>query len=679
MRLYTPLNANGEADNSLPVRPSANFDITAYISEYVRVKFGSIMTGARVQKGNTERITAPDIKFNDTETIIYGASNISDLGDLSGKYAGTIDLSNATKLTKVIVGNGTTGYTNTNLTNLSVGNNKLLEIVDVRNCPNLVGTLDLSGCDNIQEIYAQGTSLTAVALASGGSLKKMYLPSTITNLTIRNQHALSTLSMAGYTNLATLRVESSASVNISDILKNATNLARVRLLNVDITADNWDVLERLGQMQGISEDDTTISTPIVTGTYYSKASSTAQLEAMRTKYADIFPDLQIDAAHPVYWTVNFINYDGTILDTQTVEHAESATDPLTRATNKIDTPTRPADDACYSYVFRAWDSSLTNITGNRNILASYTESKRSHTVTLYNGNTQLYEISVTHNEGISYDVSSLTYPGTEEGNWVFWKWDKAINHVIKDTEAHAVWIKNDPNGLILSDGSLLPKTDFGDCTWAQIKEVCDAGLASFWWNVGDTKKITLFTGEILTLQIYDFDHDYKDVNNWETAPITIGLKNLMKSTHRMNPTHDNEGGWSASEMYTYLNDTVWDYLPSDLKAVITPVVKKSTLGHFNQTIKASTDKLFLFNNIEVGWGSNSNTPYSYEGHKYPIFSNNASRIKYLSDGAGQAGWYWLRCPYINYTTNFWIVYFDGFVYYYYLAGYSNGVCFGFCI
>lgn len=679
MRLYTPLNSNGEVDNSLPVRPSANFDITAYISEYVRIKFGSIMTGTRVQKGNTERITAPDIKFNDTETIIYGASNISDLGDLSGKYAGTIDLSKAVKLTKVIAGSGATNYKNTNLTNLSVGNNKLLEIVDVRNCPNLVGTLDLSGCDNIQEIYAQGTSLTAVALPAGGSLKKMYLPATIANLTIRNQDSLATLSLAGYTNLATLRVENSKTVDISTILKNATNLARVRLLDVDIVADNWDVLERLGEMQGISEDDTTISTPIVTGTYYSKASSSAQLTAMREKYATIFPDLQIDAAHPVYWTANFINYDGTILDSQTIEHSLDAVDPITRSERPIDTPTRPADDACYSYVYNGWDGSLTNFTGNRNILARYTQNRRSNLVSLYNGDTKLYEISVLYNEGVNFDTSQLTYPGTEEGNWVFWKWDKDISHVITATEAHAIWIKNDPDGLTLSDGTLLPKTAFGDCTWAQIKEVCDAGLASFWWNIGDTKKITLFTGEILTLQIYDFDHDYKDANNWETLPITIGMKNLMKSTHRMNPTHDNEGGWPGCEMYTYLNTEIWNYLPADLKAVITPTVKKTNRGHFNQTIEVSTDNLFLFNNVEVGWGSNTSTPYCYEGHKYPIFSNNSSRIKYLSDGAGLASTWWLRCPNIGNTTNFWFVYGDGYVSSYGYAGNSYGVCFGFCI
>lgn len=679
MRLYTPLNENGEVDNSLPVRPSANFDVQSYISEYVRIKFGSITVGERVQKGETVRISSPDIKFNDTETIIYGASNISDLGDLSPKYPGTVDLSNAIKLNKVIVGSGVTGYKNTNLTNLSVGNNKLLEIVDVRNCPNLIGTLDLSGCDNIQEIYAQGTSITAVALANGGSLKKMYLPATVTNLTLRNQHALSILSLAGYTNLTTLRVENCETVDISNILKSATNLARVRLLDVNITADNWDVLEMLGELQGIAEDDTTISTPIVTGTYYAKASSSAQLEAMRQKYATIFPDLQIDAAHPVYWTVNFVNYDGTILDSQTVEHSMSAVDPLTRPTNPIATPTRPADDICYSYVFSRWDSALTNVTSNRNILAIYTQNRFSHTVALYNGDTKLYDMSVLYNEGVTYDVSQLTYPGTEEGNWVFWKWDKDISHVIKDTEAHAVWIKNDPSGLVLKDGTRLPKTNFEDCTWAQIKEICDAGLASFWWEIGDTKNITLFTGETLTVQIYDFDHDYIDENNWETTPLTLGLKNLMTATRRMNPTHDNGGGWTACEMRGWLNGQLYDYLPSDLKAVIKPVVKKITKGHMDQTLEFTTDKIFLFNNIEVGYGSNTTTPYCYEGHKYPIFSTNASRIKYLSNGTGQAYYWWLRSPSIYFTTNFWYVYSDGNVIYTYYAGYSYGVCFGFCI
>ena len=50
-------------------------------------------------------------------------------------------------------------------------------------------------------------------------------------------------------------------------------------------------------------------------------------------------------------------------------------------------------------------------------------------------------------------------------------------------------------------------TTLEDCTWKQIKDISDAGEASNYFNIGDEISITLSTDEVLTLQIYDFDHD----------------------------------------------------------------------------------------------------------------------------------------------------------------------------
>lgn len=87
-------------------------------------------------------------------------------------------------------------------------------------------------------------------------------------------------------------------------------------------------------------------------------------------------------------------------------------------------------------------------------------------------------------------------------------------------------------------------------------------------------------------------------------------------------------------------------------------------------------KLFLFSEIEI-FGS---TTYSKagEGSQYSYFATAANRIKYLSNGAGSAGWWWERSPRGSNSSYFCYVSSDG-------SAYNNsaldtyGVCFGFCV
>lgn len=58
--------------------------IIPYADQYTRVKYGSYMVGQRTYKDVPVLIEAPDIVFNDTETIIYGASRVKSLGICRG-------------------------------------------------------------------------------------------------------------------------------------------------------------------------------------------------------------------------------------------------------------------------------------------------------------------------------------------------------------------------------------------------------------------------------------------------------------------------------------------------------------------------------------------------------------------------------------------------------------------
>lgn len=289
MRLYTPTDYAG-------VTPDADFRIMPFSDQYVRVKYGSYVMGQRSYKDKEVVIAAPDIRFNDTETIIYGASGIKSLGDLSGKYAGTIDVSKAVRLKELRIGSGAEGYRNTNLTVLSVGNNKMLRMLDIRNCPNLHQALDLSGCENIERIFAQGSGVTSVVLPEAGMLTELHLPATVTNLTIRNQPNLTddTLDIAGVEHLSTLRLENMNQIDVFALVNRCFAveepvLSRVRLINIAGIGTGLDTLQRLTMVGGMDENGNNTSVAVVTGRYY--APSVYEQDLQRVQEA--FPELEI--------------------------------------------------------------------------------------------------------------------------------------------------------------------------------------------------------------------------------------------------------------------------------------------------------------------------------------------------------------------------------------------------
>lgn len=210
-------------------------------------------------------------------------------------------------------------------------------------------------------------------------------------------------------------------------------------------------------------------------------------------------------------------------------------------------------------------------------------------------------------------------------------------------------------------------------TWAQIAKASATGKASQLWSVGDTKDITVGS-ETLTLVIMGFNHD--DLASGGKAGITFGMKNLMATTRRMNASNTNSGGFTGSEMYSWLQNTLLPTLPSDLQAVLKSVNKKTSAGSQSSTINTNSMKLFLFSEIEI-FGS---TTYSKagEGSQYSYFATAANRIKYLSNGSGSANWWWERSPYGSNSDGFCFVNSDGGAD---VNGalVTSGVCFGFCV
>ena len=201
---------------------------------------------------------------------------------------------------------------------------------------------------------------------------------------------------------------------------------------------------------------------------------------------------------------------------------------------------------------------------------------------------------------------------------------------------------------------LPPIPSFAEATWEQIAQVSEAGTAQDYFAVGDEKTIELSTGEQVTLVILGFDHD--DLTSGGKAGMTIGMKNLLATTYRMNATITNEGGWDESEMRTSTMATLLSQLPSDLQGVIKQVNKKATAGGASTSITTSADKLWLLAEVEVD--GTTSAGYADEGEQYEYWKTVkdgtvvADRIKYLSNGSGSSNNWWLRSPNVGISTYF---------------------------
>jgi hypothetical protein len=201
----------------------------------------------------------------DFETYIYGASDISSFGDLSNLYPKQVRIDTATKLKSLHVGNRHTSYYNPNLTSLVAGNNLLLEELTVSNCPNLVGTLDISGCSNIKRVYAEGSGISSLALPRGGYVTELALPSTLTTLSLNGQKDITTdgLMLEDYRSVKNLTIDNCPNIDTVEFLNRCVDdegnftVNNARLTNVNLGNVTVDFLvNKLSKIKCITPNGT---------------------------------------------------------------------------------------------------------------------------------------------------------------------------------------------------------------------------------------------------------------------------------------------------------------------------------------------------------------------------------------------------------------------------------------
>ena len=216
-----------------------------------------------------------------------------------------------------------------------------------------------------------------------------------------------------------------------------------------------------------------------------------------------------------------------------------------------------------------------------------------------------------------------------------------------------------------------PKT-FAEDTWETIAYNTSSNV----YNVGDTKTV-LIGNNSYTVRIANISTppncSLADFSQTACGFVVEFVDIVEEGT--MNSTVTNVGGWPATVMRTYANDTFFNKLPSDLQKVIvkTKVVSGHGSGDTNEKRAdgnwESEDKIYLLSAHEV-WEDGTSKPVS----SYDTAYNQTRQLDYYAENGvttsnysnaikksinGNASRWWLRGATFSFRDTFIDVYTSG--------------------
>ena len=410
---------------SYVVKPDFTLYITPYSDMYIGVKFGNVDPVNFRAKAGVEYSVPYSIAADTADiTLIYGASFIQAIGDLSKCYVGDNDFSKAARLQSLTIGSDVVGYSNTYMKKISLGNNKLLEYLDIRNVSGLNDVVDLSQCSNLLELYAQGSGATGVIFANGGKIKKFYIPSVI-SLTMKNLNYIEDFNVESYDNLQTLIVENTPIIDTYSIVDSASKLQTLRLIGMDWNSVDTSIFDRVLIMRGFNNDGAEIQQSVLAGNAYVE---TIKQQKYNT-YKETWADLDIEYGVMIeQFAITFVNHDGTILEVQYVDKGTYAIDPITREDNPIPIPVKESTVST-EYKYTGWDTDLSSlqIFTAKTVTAVYEGFTRKYTIDYVSMGTKLKSYEGFYGENIEYDGDIPTFTSQESGYkyYLFNRWDKS--------------------------------------------------------------------------------------------------------------------------------------------------------------------------------------------------------------------------------------------------------------
>ena len=313
-----------------------------------------------------------------------------------------------------------------------------------------------------------------------------------------------------------------------------------------------------------------------------------------------------------------------------------------------------------------------------NVLKMFNESKKNSFLTeaktVYSEVSKKYITESMKGNKLTYisseDDTKLEMTGRDLQYCVLLNTDGSVKSM---KVSNGEWIAELPSGkkitdlknADLKDGNLNDYdcyNPFRDDSWETIASNVKTGNTSK-YNVGDEKEVDLGTTygkHKVRIANMSTPNECNDSNFSQSAcGFVIEFADII-TTHNMNDTATNEGGWPASSMYTYLNNDIYNALPEDLKGVIKDTVTVSGHCFYDTDNYTSTDKLYLLSTHEVyenGISYTITNDRAWDKTRQLDYYKNISVTTNNYDGAikknnGSDAWWWLRSAYYHYSGDF---------------------------
>ena len=240
-------------------------------------------------------------------------------------------------------------------------------------------------------------------------------------------------------------------------------------------------------------------------------------------------------------------------------------------------------------------------------------------------------------------------------------------------------VKNEKGELIYQ--TIPTPKSFAEDDWETIAKNVKAGNLSK-YNVGDKKKIKLTSeddnsgnadgittgeytiriantsneGDVCTKEYLEKADGSKEKYSKTACGFVIEFEDII-TTHNMNSSNSNVGGYPASSMYTYIQNDIYNALPKELKDVIIPTYVVSGHGSTSgeENFVTEQDKVYLLSGKEVygsdtyDTSSNLTRQLEYYSNLGVTASNKSGALKKLN--GSNASW-WLRSAGSNTTLSF---------------------------
>ncbi len=217
----------------------------------------------------------------------------------------------------------------------------------------------------------------------------------------------------------------------------------------------------------------------------------------------------------------------------------------------------------------------------------------------------------------------------------------------------------------IADKDIPAPNSFATDSWKTIAKAARTNNTGK-YNVGDTRTIDMGTYGTHTLRVANKSTPSECSTtgfSQSACGFVVEFADII-TTHNMNSSYTNVGGWPATSMRTFVNNDIYNALPNELQSAIIDTIVVSSYGDRDSSNFTSTDKLYLLalKEIYTDFSSSYDTAkdltrtLDYYTAQGVTTSDSGGTIK---NNGSSADWWWLRSAYSNSHTNFYRVHFYG--------------------